>query len=185
MVTLPPHEMRLLAGMLAYPGQESLAVLRALADTEAWLKDAVAELHALPLDHWQAEHTRLFINGIPKTVCPPFASAWMTKALLNEQTLDTLERLYQSVGLQFPRMWVDYLGTLLEVLAFLRLPHDPRMPSPEGVHLQVADIVWEEHLQPWLPDFARRLQSEARLELYRRVGQRLMSWVPSVEEAGA
>ncbi|MBF0417182.1 MAG: molecular chaperone TorD family protein [Magnetococcales bacterium] len=179
--------MRVLAGMLAHPGQDSLAVLREVAESVPWLADAVCELSAVPLDQWQAEHTRLFINGFPRTVCPPFASAWVADSLLNERTLDALEQLYQTVSLQFPRMWVDYLGTMLEVLAYLRLPADPPMSvnSTEETRRQVASTVWNEHLAPWLPDFAARLSVEGRLALYRVLGDRLLALFPNGGEGEA
>ena len=69
--------LRLYSGLLASPGSGSLEVLRELALEHDWLRQPLAELENLPLGEWQAEHTRLFISGHPKTVCPPFESAFL------------------------------------------------------------------------------------------------------------
>ncbi|MDD3449604.1 MAG: molecular chaperone TorD family protein, partial [Gammaproteobacteria bacterium] len=77
MVTRPaPDELRTLALLLAAPAEESLETMRDLAVHQPWLAPALEELEREPLAHWQAEHTRLFISGFPRTPCPPFASAW-------------------------------------------------------------------------------------------------------------
>ena len=74
--------LRLYSGLLASPGSGSLEVLRELAGEHEWLRQPLAELENLPLGEWQAEHTRLFISGHPKTVCPPFESAFAASRAL-------------------------------------------------------------------------------------------------------
>jgi len=41
---LSPPQLRLFAGLLAAPNEESLAVIAEFAQTETWLQPAVAEL---------------------------------------------------------------------------------------------------------------------------------------------
>ena len=64
--------LRLSALLLGLPDEHSLATLRELAAEHDWLQAAAVELEEISLQEWQAEHTRLFINGYPKTPCAPF-----------------------------------------------------------------------------------------------------------------
>ena len=51
--------------LLAQPVEELAAVVAELATVNPWLEQAAREVAALPLDRWQAEHTRLFVCGFP------------------------------------------------------------------------------------------------------------------------
>ena len=68
--------LQLAAMLLGRPDENSLPTLRELATEHAWLRPPVDELMDLPLQEWQGEHTRLFINGYPKTPCAPFESIY-------------------------------------------------------------------------------------------------------------
>lgn len=160
-----PHTLRLLAGLLASPGAESLAVLRELAPDHAWLAAPLAELESLPLDEWQAEHTRLFVSGHPKTTCPPFESVFLGGAMFGE-ACDRLGDLYRRAGLEAEGAPPDYLGTLLECAAWLT-----EQPCAHGAEL--FDELWREHLAAWVPRFAATLAEESRLGLYRSLGAQL------------
>ncbi|MCG6940868.1 MAG: molecular chaperone TorD family protein [Thiohalocapsa sp.] len=172
-------QLRLLAALLAMPEAESLDALRELVPRALWIAEAVDELAALPLDRWQAEHTRLFVNGYPKTPCIPFESAYRQGQMGGTSAQD-LRGLYRKAGLQTEDMPADYLGTELEFAAFLA---DTRLADAglAGVGHGGDDCLiealqaelWREHLAHWLPRFAQDLREHARLLLYRRLGEQL------------
>ncbi|HIP52447.1 MAG TPA: molecular chaperone TorD, partial [Chromatiales bacterium] len=139
--------LRSLALLLAYPGEESNEGLQALGEREPWLSPALNELRHTPLDVWQAEHTRLFLNGYPKTVAPPFESAYRYGQMDGNAAIE-LERLYRRAGLGTQGAPADYLGTQLEFAAWLVENGDPELLLP---------LLWHEHLAAWLPRFCSDL----------------------------
>ena len=164
-MNVSPETLRLLSGLLASPGIESQGVLRELAGEHAWLADSIAELEQTPLEEWQAEHARLFISGHPKTVCPPFESAFLSGTMFSTAS-DQLGDLYRRAGLQAESLPPDYLGTQLECAAYLS-----EQPCDHGSELLLE--LWQDHLAAWLPRFGSELQKESRLLLYRLFGQQL------------
>jgi TorA maturation chaperone TorD len=160
-----PDSLRLLAGLLASPGDDAIEAVDELAGAHAWLAGPAAELRALPLGEWQAEHTRLFVSGHPKTACPPFESA-MTGSGLHGPACDKLSDLYRRAGLEATGLPPDYLGTQLECAAWLMergCPHST----------QLLDELRRKHLAAWLPRFSAALRAESRLMLYRELADRL------------
>lgn len=166
-MTMQPdnRELAVLAELLSSPQQESLDILSDTAAVFPWLQDSVEELKTTPLDQWQAEHTRLFVNGYPKTPCPPFQSAFKHGSLGGEED-EALNRLYNDAGLSpTPDLPPDYLGTMLQFGAWcLRMEKD-----------ELWNRLREHHIDDWLGGFAETLQQEAELKLYQVLGQRLSS----------
>lgn len=160
-----PETLRLLSGLLASPDSDSLAVLRELAEEHAWMGEPVGELEKTLLEEWQAEHGRLFISGHPKTVCPPFESAFLGGEMFGA-ACDQLGDLYRRAGLQAEGVPPDYLGTMLECAAYLQ-------EQPCGHSNELLQELWGEHLAAWLPKIGSVLQQESRLQLYRQLGQQL------------
>lgn len=150
------------------PEGDALDVLRDMLSEAPWLAAALPELEQIPLDRWQAEHTRLFVNGYPKTPCPPFESAYR-QGQMGGTTVGDLEGLYRRAGLAATEASADYLGTLLECTAYLQ--------DREGMG-DLLEELREEHLARWVPRFAQDLQEHARLRLYRLVGERLAARFP-------
>ena len=162
-----PEALRLYAGLLASPTGDSLQVLQDLAAGHAWLRQPVAELAALPLAEWQAEHTRLFISGHPKTICPPFESAFMNGAMFGA-ACDQLGDLYRRAGLEVDGAPPDYLGTMLECSAWLA-------EQPCDHSRELARELWQDHLATWVPRFSATLGMDGQLALYRELGKRMES----------
>jgi TorA maturation chaperone TorD len=162
---ITPDKLRLFAGLLASPSKDSLAVLIELTIENLWLQPAVAELQQMALDYWQAEHTRLFINGHPKTCCPPFQSVYR-HGVMNGAICEDIERFYQSIGLEtIDGLPPDYLGVLLECAAYLA--------EQQPVDAEQWQQLWQNHIVPWVPRFAEDLQSHSELILYRQLGVKL------------
>jgi TorA maturation chaperone TorD len=151
--------------LLAAPGAESLEILRQLAPRLPWLVEPVTELETVGLAEWQAEHGRLFVCGHPRTPCAPFESA-QRRGMMAGPEVEQLAALYCRLGLQADTMPPDYLGTMLECAAHLS-------ESIDGSELESE--LWQDHLLRWLPDYAKKLQDESRLTLYRQLGTHLAS----------
>ncbi len=162
-LTADPGHLRRLSALLAMPEEGSLEVLRDMLAVAPWLASPLAELQQLPLAHWQAEHTRLFLNGYPKTFCPPFESAYR-HSQMSGTTAGDLRALYLRAGLQPMEAPADYLGTLLEYAAYLR---------ESDTMEDLLERLLREHLERWVPRFAGDLQAHARLRLYRGLGEQL------------
>jgi len=162
--------LQLSAMLLGMPDKNSLPTLQQLALEHSWLIPPVDELIELPLEQWQAEHTRLFINGYPKTPCAPFESIYR-HGRMEGPACDELVRLYADAGVSISDdLPADYLGTMLEFAAMLV---DRKTPE---ANLQLNDLM-EKHLTGWLPQFSAQLMRETRLKLYRSLGERLQSWI--------
>lgn len=164
-LTVSPREVRLIAALLAIPAGDALEGLREMAAVAPWLRPGLDELERTPLELWQAEHTRLFVNGYPRTPCPPFESAYRQGQMGGTVGPD-LEALYRRAGLTASGAPPDYLGTLLDCLAYL---------LEREASAGLLEELRYEHLARWLPDFARDLQDSAELRLYRDLGARLVA----------
>lgn len=150
------------AALLAAPGRDAPTLLRELASLHPELRDACNELAALPLEEWQAEHGRLFINGHPRTPCLPFASAHLDGMMFGP-TAGRIAAFYAELGLAADEAPPDYLGTLLACAAWLR----------ETERTDAEALLWRHYLLPWLPGFAAKLEEESALGLYRWLGHEL------------
>ncbi|MEJ2455354.1 MAG: molecular chaperone TorD family protein [Candidatus Thiodiazotropha sp.] len=157
--------LRLYGLMLCMPELESLPLLQELADEHPWMQAGLHELNLTPLEEWQGEYTRLFVNGFPKTPAPPYESVYRHQSMQGP-VVDTLHDLYQDAGLTIGEMPADYLGTQLEFAAHLAASDDPRAP-----HWQTR--LWRDHLQHWLPHFIADVCQHSQLLIYRLWGGQL------------
>lgn len=166
----PGERLRLLGALLAAPAAESRGLLEDFSTRHGWLAAPLEELAAIPLDEWQAEHTRLFVNGHPRTICPPFQSAWLDGMMPGPATA-AVAALYRRLGLEEDGISPDFLGTMLECAAHLEeLSAEP--VQAEQVQA-VKHALWLEHLGRWLPQFAQALHEGSRLALYRGLARQL------------
>jgi len=169
-------ELRILASLLGVPDPDAKEAVLELAVHYDWLQPAAQELEQLPLEEWQAEHTRLFVSGYPTTPCPPFESAYLGGRMYGPQT-QVLKQLYKRMGMYPSGASADYLGTLLECAAYLN--------TNPAVGKVFWSELWHEHLARWVPRFCRELQLESRLMLYRSIAERLCILFPEVEHVMA
>ena len=156
-----PDRLRILSALLGAPTQGAQRAIEELAEIYPWLCEPADELHSVPLAQWQQEHTRLFVSGHPRVPCPPFESIYRHSPVSEE-----LDALYRRIGLQTDDLPADYLGVMLDCAAYLL---DPRRGAP----FCLWQTLWDRHLTPWVPDFARDLQAHSDLLLYRQVGAQL------------
>ncbi len=173
-----PATCALLAILLAMPEDGALDALREIVPQAPWLAEAVSELESLPLDRWQAEHTRLFVSGYPETPCPPFESAYRQGQMGGSMAGD-LQRFYRRVGLEPSEAPADYLGTILDCAAYLTdLGQGVEQGREDCPASGLLAEIWEEHLNHWLSRFAHDLQQHAQLSLYRLIGTQLAQLCP-------
>jgi putative dimethyl sulfoxide reductase chaperone len=184
---ITPQQLRLLAGLLAAPTENSLEVIAELTTEKHWLQEPLQELTTIPMDQWQAEYTRLFTNDKP--VCPPFESLYR-QGILNGPLYSEIERIYQTIGLETVEgIPSDYLGAMLECGAYLLeqksalFSYTSIRQKTEGekkwVHLDerssqsVFQTLWQTHLAEWVPQFADDLQQHSEIDLYQKLGMKL------------
>ncbi|MFV0438174.1 MAG: molecular chaperone [Desulfopila sp.] len=122
---------------------------RALADFFANSTDSLEEL--------QIEHTRLFINGIPHVLAPPYGSVYIDRSLQGQQSEKTL-RFYRQQGylLKAQSDLCDHIVPQLEFLALLAEKHD----------LATANTFLRTIFLPWFSKFAARVRQEANGPFY-------------------
>lgn len=167
-----PQNLTLFAGLLAAPSKDSLTILEELAQIHPWLQGVPEELNQWGLPRWQGEHTRLFINGHPKTACPPFESSYVHGQQSGAACNEVLS-LYFHIGLQpVEGVFPDYLGTLLECAAYLA--------EQEPFDAESWEKLWNRHLLRWVPRFANDLEQHSRLRLYQQLGKQLKALFPDV-----
>jgi len=168
---MSPKTLQLLAMLLGMPNRDSLSTLQEMLAEHGWLRPAVDELSGMPLDHWQAEHTQLFINGYPKTPCAPFESIYR-HGRMDGPACEEMSRLYTDAGVSpTGELPADYLGTMLAFAAWLLEQETPEA----AVQLQQLQ---QKHFASWLPKFSERLTRESRLQLYQVMGEKLHDWMP-------
>lgn len=160
-----PDALRILSALLGAPERGACQAIEELGERYPWLQDPAGELLRTPLAEWQAEHTRLFVSGYPHALCPPYESAYR-HGCMDGPACTELARLYRRAGLQAVDMPPDYLGVMLDGAAHLL---DPR----KAPRLELWQELWDQHLGRWVPQFARDLQTHARLALYRGLGAQL------------
>lgn len=157
------RELALLAELLSAPRRESLEILNDTAAVFSWLREPVDELKDIPLENWQAEHTRLFINGYPGTPCPPFQYAFQHGGM-DAAATEEITQLYLDAGLSpTPDVPPDYLGTILQFGGWCL------QQGKNGLW----DRLYDNHIRDWIGEYAEALQREAELKLYMALSERL------------
>jgi len=139
------------------------------------LEDWAASLEGLksePLEEVQYEYTRLFVNGYPKTACPPYESVYREGTMLGESAMDVY-LIYRDWGLEVSEEEAgDHLAVMLEFLYYLA---SLREAADDGEKLKAVEEAtegfWRDHLKPWLPQFAGDLTESAEKPFYARLGR--------------
>ena len=106
----------------------------------------------------QAEYTRLFLNGYPRSVCPPYESVYLEQRMHGEWEMKVEPGL------------IDHLATELEFLAFLASAEslDGDMSTEAR---KASDEFLQTHLRRWTPRFIADLKAGAKLDCYRMLGE--------------
>ncbi len=128
-----------------------------------------------PIEELQIEYTRLFINGFPHVVAPPYASVYMDQSLQGGFALKTLN-FYRAKGFLMEES-ADLPDSLIHELEFLSLLAEE------------ADFEGEEEFlntlfRPWYKQFCPRVAQETRHPYYRMVVTLIDSFTKEEEEDG-
>jgi TorA maturation chaperone TorD len=128
-----------------------------------------------PIEELQVEYTRLFINGVPHVIAPPYASVYMDKALQGSFALKTLA-FYREKGFTMEEN-ADLPDHLIHELEFLSLL------------AQEDDFTGEEEFlcklfRPWYKQFCPRVAQETHHPYYRMVVTLIDSFTKEEEEDG-
>lgn len=170
------QQLQLFSMLLGAPQVDSLDLLYALRRQHPWLQSPIDELEAISLQHWQGEHTMLFVNGYPRTVAPPFLSA-LRSGQMGGAEEEAMRDFYRQLGLEVNAMPADYLGTTFECGAWLLLQEARRDDEFE--------VLWNQHLYPAIADFARRLIEHPGLRLYQQMGMQLSLMIRQLSQCQA
>ncbi|HIP38172.1 MAG TPA: hypothetical protein EYG88_02075 [Desulfocapsa sulfexigens] len=115
-----------------------------------------------PVEDLQVEYTRLFINGVPHVVAPPYGSVYMDKSLQGTFAGNTLA-FYRDKGFAMEENadLPDHLIHELEFLSLLTLEND--LPGEEEFLTKL--------FRPWYEKFHPRVTEGAHHPFYRVVVQ--------------
>ena len=153
-------ELHLLRGLLAFPTDDSYALVKQLARSWSWLGSVRDELESTSIDDWREEYRRLFMHGHAPALCPPYESAYA-----HGDVQWDIAMLYSRWGVSMCSMPPDYLGSELNLLAEL-------LESEGDLGREPVAEIWE-HLTAWVPRLADDLERHARISLYRGLAARL------------
>ncbi len=123
---------------------------------------ATNQLKEIPLEHLQAEHTRLFISAYPHLPCPPYESAYREGTLLGNSAA-AVDRIYREHRIVVSGEDVDHAAVELEFMAFLLTVGDDDAMTD-------AASFFETHLLAWMPKFAADIQQASKLNFFRETG---------------
>ncbi len=160
------HVFNFLAQATRYPKAEwfntdFLSVLHSFLtqlEVDASEFDIPLEISDQFLEDVQVDYTRLFINGVPKVVAPPFGSVYIDGSL-NGTTADVTLAFYRQHGFEtITREFPDHLTTELEFLS-LQFKEDR----------EVAEEFIEKLLLPWFTTFRDLVLKEAETGYIRVV----------------
>ena len=127
------------------------------------------------IEELQIEYTRLFINGVPHVVAPPYASVYMDQSIQGAFALKTLN-FYREKGFGMEES-ADLPDHLVHELEFLSLLAEEEDLAGEEEFLSKL-------FRPWYKQFCPRVAKETRHPYYRMVVTIIDSFTKEEEEDG-
>jgi TorA maturation chaperone TorD len=164
---------KFLSRCLAWPNEAFIPALReAMEKIDAHcdeLPDLVVAFERDDAETLQAEYTRLFLNGYPRTVCPPYESVYLEQRMHGEATLAVAAK-YAEWEISVEPGLIDHLATELEFLAFLASAESlDNAISAEA--RKTSDAFMQQNIRRWTPQFVADLKAGATMDCYRMVGE--------------
>lgn len=160
--------------------EEFFNVLYNLLGTLGALEDGVTikkeiDNSADPIEDLQVEYTRLFINGVPHVVAPPYGSVYMDKALQGTFAGNTLAFYREKgFGMEDDADFPDHLIHELEFLSLMAEEHD----------LAGEEEFLKKLFRPWYGLFQARVTEEAHHPYYRVIVQLIDFFTKEEEKDG-
>jgi TorA maturation chaperone TorD len=126
-----------------------------------------------PLTDAQIEYTRLFINGVPRVVAPPYAACHQGDGTIQDKTTETIRDFYREQGfdLTFETEPADHIQFQLEFLACLF----------RAEKYAVAEQFITTLFLPWFTTFQPKVFANTDHPLYR-VALQLISFFTKEEQ---
>ncbi len=125
------------------------------------------------LEEIQVDHTRLFINGVPHVIAPPYASIYMD-GTLNSTTADKTRDYFRKKG--FDTTTTEFPDHLVTELDFMALLED----EEEGSSEEFLRI----YFRPWFDTFRDLVAKEAKVPYIRSVVEVIDFFTKDETEAG-
>jgi DMSO reductase family type II enzyme chaperone len=169
-------------------------VLEPLGASSKGLEGAIAALPAEPavaVQALQVEYTHLFINAIPHVPVPPYASAYVGQGMLMNEPAEAALRAYRHAGLDLAEDYhdlPDHLAVELEFLSWLEERAIEAYEERNGERAQVwteqKETFLSQQVQPWLPEFCRRVEEAARIPFYPELAKLVKLFLGNIHEPG-
>ncbi|UWX57129.1 molecular chaperone TorD family protein [Chlorobaculum sp. MV4-Y] len=167
------YRYKFLSRCFAYPNEAFIPALNeALGKIDADrdpLQALVAAFEKEDAEALQAEYTRLFINGYPHTVCPPYESVYLEKRMHGEATV-AVAAAYAEWEMSVEPGLIDHLATELEFLAFLASAESLNKAVSKDTR-KAMERFTRQHLCRWIPQLIADLKAGAKLDCYRILGE--------------
>lgn len=164
---------KFLSRCLAYPNEAFIPALReALEKIDTHHDELLALVAAFEredAEQLQAEYTRLFLNGYPRTICPPYESVYLEQRMHGEAAV-AVAAAYAEWEMSVEPGLIDHLATELEFLAFLASAESLENAVSEEAR-KAAERFTQQHLTRWTPQFVADLKAGATMDVYRMLGE--------------
>jgi TorA maturation chaperone TorD len=117
------------------------------------------------------EYTRLFINGFPKVVAPPYGSVHLEKdGLVFGKTTSGVLQFYHEAGFTLKEDIGDLPDHIAHELEFMRIltGREAETAGTEKVRLEEIQMDFlSQYLLSWVPAFCKRIREESTSVFYR------------------
>ncbi len=120
----------------------------------------------------QAEYTRLFISGFPKTPCPPYES-FFTQGILFGKANEIVRKIYSDWEMDVIPSLADHISTEFEFLAFLSAVKETSDYTNDAK--QTFTYFLNNHILNWILDFAYTLQNNTKNNYYLQYAKVLLN----------
>ena len=173
---------RFLAQTMRYPeaswfNDDFLSVFKELLNQLDWQdhKNALPEkMTESILEDIQVDHTRLFINGVPHVIAPPYASIYID-GTLNSATADKTREYFRNKG--FDTTTTEFPDHIVTELDFMALLEDQEEGSSEEF--------LSAYFRPWFSQFRDLVLKEAEVSYNKSVVEVIDFFTRSETEAGS
>jgi len=117
------------------------------------------------------EYTRLFINGFPSVVAPPYGSVYLEKeGLVFGKTTSEVLRFYHEAGFTLKEDISDPSDHVAHELEFMGIltGQEAQATGAERVKLEEVQIDFlSRFILPWVPGFCERIREQSRSTFYQ------------------
>jgi len=168
-------EFFIIAKLLTYPTDELKDELKNIIDDSDFKNNDTIKsiLNYLSnneiIETLQAEYTRLFVTGYPKTPCPPYFSAYQTGLIVSEHT-DKLYNLYEEYGVELSNeQFPDFIPTMLEFMTLFLT--NEMYDEAKKFH--------KEYLS-WLVEFADNIRRNTKEQYFLKIAELLKITIKKV-----